>query len=182
MRSPFMPEFFLLLGIDLFLGLSLLTCLLDKHFPTAIPYVYQIGAFMGFAQLLIMKDSMTVFGDYVRFLFGLVYLIVVLANIVSVNVYIAFLKKMWLTAKILFAFVTFPIILIATFFTVGYASFLEGLPPLPRIPLEVLSIILVACLVVMGIGVYASFKVQTKKSESIEKGGEIDECKKTAEK
>lgn len=163
MRSLLLPEFFLLLGIDLFLGISLLTCLLDKHFPAAIPYLYQIGALVGFAQLLIMKDSMTIFGDYIRFLSSLVYLITVLANVLSINVYIAFLKKMWFTAKILFACVTFPTILIATFFVAGYAALLGGLPPLPRIPLEILFVILATCSVVMGIGVYMSFRLQTVK-------------------
>jgi len=166
MHSPFLPEFFLLLGIDLFLGTSLLTCLLDKHFPAAIPYLNQIGALLGFAQLLIMKDSMSIFGDNVRLWCSLVYLIIVLANVVSVNVYIAFLKKMWSIARILFAFVTFPTILTATFFVVGYAASLEVLPPLPRIPSEFLFATLVTCSVVMGIGVYMSFKLQAVKSQS----------------
>jgi len=166
MRSPFLPEFFLLLGINLFLGTSLLTCLLDKHFPAAIPYLNQIGALIGFAQLLIIKDSMTIFGDTVRLWCSLVYLIIVLANVVSINVYIAFLKKMWSIAKILFAFVTFPTILTTTFFVIGYAAFLGVLPPLPRIPSEVLFFTLVASSVVMGIGVYASSKLQTVKYQS----------------
>jgi len=166
MRLPFVPEFFLLLGIDLFLGISLLACLLDKYFPTVMPYLYQASALVGFAQLLIMKDSVTIFGDLVRFWCSLVYLVIALANVVSVNVYVGFMKKMWSIAKILFTCVTFPTLLIATFFVFGYAALLEVLPPLPRIPLEVLFIILVAFSSVMGIGFFVSFKLQTVKSQS----------------
>lgn len=180
MRFLFLPEFFLLLGIDLFLGISLLTCLLDKHLPSAVPYLYQIGALVGFAQLLIMKDSMTLFGDYVRFSSSLAYLVMVIANVVSINVYIAFMKRMWSIAKILFASVTFPTILIATFFVSGYAALLEALPPLPLVPLGVLFLILVTCSVVMGIGVYTSFRLQVVKPK-LKNGGELDECKKNIE-
>ncbi len=35
-------------GIDLFLAMSLLTCLLDKHFPSQLPYIYQLAALAGF--------------------------------------------------------------------------------------------------------------------------------------
>lgn len=152
-------------GIDMFLGISLLACLFDKHFPTASPYVYQIGAIVGFVQLFIMKESMDIFGDLVRFWSCLAYLIIVTANLVLVNVYIAFSEKMWSSAKILFACVTFPTILIATFFAFGYGAVLGEFSSLPRIPVEVLFVILVVCSVVMGIGVYASSKLQTMKSQ-----------------
>ncbi|TET19556.1 hypothetical protein E3J74_06685 [Candidatus Bathyarchaeota archaeon] len=57
MSSPLLPEFFALLATDLFLMLSLLTCLLDDRLPKAIPYIYQIAALMGYGHLLISRDS-----------------------------------------------------------------------------------------------------------------------------
>ena len=56
MASELQPEFFSLLGINIFLALSLLTCLFEKNFPTAIPYVYQSAALFGFGQLWISKE------------------------------------------------------------------------------------------------------------------------------
>ncbi|MDH5782729.1 MAG: hypothetical protein OEZ35_03585, partial [Candidatus Bathyarchaeota archaeon] len=60
------PEFFALLGVNVFLAISLLTCLLDKYFPGSIPYMYQLAALTGFGQLLISKEFLSVFGNYMR--------------------------------------------------------------------------------------------------------------------
>ena len=87
MAAPIQPEFFLLLGIDLFLATSLLSCLLDKHFPWQLPYLCQVASLAGFGQLLVAKEFMTMFGDYGRFWFSLLYLIVALATLVAINVY-----------------------------------------------------------------------------------------------
>jgi hypothetical protein len=95
MPSTILPEFFALLAIDLFLLLSLLTCLLEERFPNAIPYIYQIAALIGFGHLLVSRDFLMVFGQYMRFWYNFFYLMVALANIVAINVYFAVIKKMW---------------------------------------------------------------------------------------
>jgi len=89
-----MPEFFALLGIDVFLAISLVTCLLDRRFPKAIPYIYQVAALAGFAHLFISKEFITLFGDYMRFWYCLIYLVIALGNVVAVNVYLAVQKGM----------------------------------------------------------------------------------------
>ncbi|MGQ9625259.1 MAG: hypothetical protein ACUVT9_07840, partial [Candidatus Bathycorpusculaceae bacterium] len=94
MASPLQPEFFALLGIDLFLAISLLTCLLDRHFPWQLPYVYQLAALAGFGQLLVSREFVASFGEYMRFWYSLLYLVVALANIVAVNVYLGVMKKL----------------------------------------------------------------------------------------
>jgi hypothetical protein len=89
LASPLLPEFFALLGIDLFLMLSLLTCLLDERMPKALPYIYQLAALAGYGHLLISKNFLTIFGDYMRFWYCFIYLLACLANIVAVNIYFA---------------------------------------------------------------------------------------------
>jgi hypothetical protein len=56
MIIPLKPEIFLLLGIDLFLAISLLLTLIDKHFPWQLPYLNQAAALAGFGQLIVSKE------------------------------------------------------------------------------------------------------------------------------
>ena len=148
MASSILPEFFALLAIDLFLLLSLLTCLLEERFPKAIPYIYQIAALIGFGHLLVSRDFLTVFGLYMRFWYNFFYLMVALANIVAINVYFAVIKKNWTIAKVWSGAVTFPTIFISIFFVSNY-SYTTG----SQFPLLLLQIGLVIALVVMGLSV-----------------------------
>jgi hypothetical protein len=103
MSAPLQPEFFALIGIDLFLAMSLLTCPLDKHFPWQLPYLYQLAALAGFGHLLVSREFMLSFGEYMRFWYSLLYLVVALANIVAVNFYLRMVKKLLNYAKIFMA-------------------------------------------------------------------------------
>lgn len=143
-----LPEFFALLAIDLFLLLSLLTCLLDERFPKAIPYIYQIAALIGFGHLLVSRDFLTVFGEYMRFWYNFFYLMVALANVVAINVYFAVIKKNWLITKAWSGAITFPTIFISIFFVSNY-SYIAG----SEFPLLLLQIGLVIALVIMGVSV-----------------------------
>jgi len=147
LASGLLPEFFALLGIDLFLMLSLLTCLLDDRVPKAIPYIYQIAALVGYGHILVSKDFFTVFGEYMRFWYCFIYLLVSLANIVAVNIYFAAVKKQWTLAKVWSGAVSFPTILISIFFVSNY-SYLQGVP----FPL-LLQIALVVAAIIMGTSV-----------------------------
>lgn len=144
LASEMLPEFFTLLGIDLFLMLSLLTCLLDDRMPKALPYIYQLASLVGYGHLLVSKNFFTVFGDYMRFWYCFVYLLVSLANIVAVNIYFVAVQKQWTLAKVWSGAVSFPTILISIFFVSNY-SYLQGVP----VPL-VLQIALVIAAIIMG--------------------------------
>jgi ABC-type tungstate transport system substrate-binding protein len=126
LASELLPEFFALLGIDLFLMLSLLTCLLDDRMPKALPYIYQLAALAGYGHLLISKNFLTIFGDYMRFWYCFIYLLVCLANIVAVNIYFAAVKKQWTLAKVWSGAVSFPTIFISIFFLSNY-GYLHGI-------------------------------------------------------
>ena len=143
-----LPEFFALLSVDIFLLLSLLTCLLDDRLPKAVPYIYQIAALIGFGHLLLSKDFLLIFGDYMRFWYNFFLLVVALANIVAVNVYLAVERKLWALAKAWAGAVTFPVTVISVFFVSNY-SFLQG----AEFPLLLLQIGLVVSAIIMGISI-----------------------------
>ncbi|MEM3457870.1 MAG: hypothetical protein QXN36_05440 [Candidatus Bathyarchaeia archaeon] len=160
MPSPLQPEFFALLGIDLFLAVSLLTCLLDRHFPWHLPYLYQVAALAGFGQLIVSKEFMLSFGEYMRFWYSLLYLVVALANIVAVNAYLGIVKKLLNYAKVFMFTVTLPSIVLATFFVTNYADIaVHPLVMLPHMTWETTFIAIVAFdTLVVGLGTYIFFK------------------------
>lgn len=160
MSSPLQPEFFALLGIDIFLAVSLLTCLLDKHFPTMLPYMYQIAALVGFGHLLVSKEFMPLFGGYMRFWYSMIYLIVALANVVSVNVYLLVWKKLRTVAQAFLCIVTVPVVTVSAFFASNYASVASHqLLLFPSMSSEWMFVAVVAFdTFVVGIGSYIFFK------------------------
>lgn len=87
-----------------------------------ISYMYQLAALTGFGQLLISKEFLPIFGDYMRFWYCFVYFIVAIANVIGLNAYLAFFKKPKLISKVFLGLVTVPAILASVFFTYNYAS------------------------------------------------------------
>jgi hypothetical protein len=143
-----LPELFALLSSDLFLLLSLLTCLLEERFPKAVPYIYQVAALMGFGHLAVSKMFLTVFDVDLRFWYNFFYLAVGLANVVAVNVYLAVSKKTWILAKVWSASVTFPTVFISVFFVYNY-GYLQG----AIFPVLTVDLILLLSTVILGIAV-----------------------------
>lgn len=160
MAAPMQPEFFLLLGIDLFLLISLLSCLLDKHFPWHLPYLYQVAALAGFGQLIVSKEFMALFGDYMRFWFSFIYLIVALANILAINVYLGIIKKLLNYAKVFMFTVSFPSFAVVAFFLASYSSIASHpMTVLPQVSWEITFVGIVAFdAFVVGFGTYIFFK------------------------
>jgi len=160
MAAPLQPEFFLLLGIDLFLAISLLSCLLDKHLPWQLPYLYQVGSLAGFGQLIVAKEFMAMFGDYTRFWFSILYLTIALANIIAINVYLGIIKKMLNYAKTFMLTVSFPSFAIAAFFLTSYSAGMEHpIAIFPQVSWETTFIGIVAFdTFVVGFGTYMFFK------------------------
>lgn len=146
MPPTVLPEFFVLLGIDLFLLLSLLTCLLDERFPKALPYIFQVAAVIGYGHLLVSREFLAIFDDYMRFWYSFFYLVVALVNIVAINIYFATSQKMWMLAKAWAGTVTFPTMVISVFFVSNYSYAVSG-----EFPLLLLQVGLVISAVVLGV-------------------------------
>jgi len=139
--------------------LSLLSCLLDDRVPKALPYIYQIAALVGYGHLLISKGFFVVFGEYMRFWYCFIYLIVALANIVAVNIYFAIAKGQWSLAKVWSGAVTFPTVVISMFFVSNYTFVQET-----TLPLLTLQIGLVVSAIVMGISICLLLSPEIRRS------------------
>src|SRR5438034_9444657 len=77
------PEFFVLLGIVIFLGMSLLSALLDDSLPSRLQYLFQIAAMVGLGELLTSQGSV----ELTRFWVRIVYLASAVSSVVGLNVY-----------------------------------------------------------------------------------------------
>jgi hypothetical protein len=140
-----LPEFFAFIAVDIFVALSLLTCLLDYYFPDKLPYIFQAAAIGGYVHILISKQFFLLADASVRFWFCLLYLIVALANLIALNVYLALNKKQWKLAKVFSGIVVFPTVMISCYFSYTYALNLIGFQ------------VLQFALALLGISVLVSF-------------------------
>jgi len=165
MESPLLPEFLVFLGIEVFLMLSLLNCLLDDRLPNAFSYIYQIAALFGFGHLVISREFFSAFGDHVRFWYGLIYLIAALANVVAINVYFGVVKRLWTLAKAWLGAVIFPAIVISIVFVFDY-----GIVQRATLPLQI-GLIVSAIATSLSIA-YPLVRAVDRSKKSGKKGGE----------
>ena len=119
-----------------------------------------MAALAGFGQLLVSREFMAFFGDYMRFWYSLLYLVVALANIVAVNVYLGLMKKLMNYAKVFMFTVTFPSLSLAVFFLSNYADVAaHPLVMVPQMSWEATFVTIVAFdTLVVGLGSYVFFK------------------------
>jgi len=136
------PEFFLFLGIDFFIGLALLTCLMN-YFGRVVPYLYEAAAVFGYINMLMSREFSTTFGEYMRFSYCFLYLALALANIVGINAYLLVSKKSWNAAKIFASCVSFPTILVSVFFFSLYGGEAS----------HILTAVLLSSTIVLGIAI-----------------------------
>ena len=141
------------MGIDVFLVLSILTCLFD--FPVFLQYVYHISAFVGFGQLWI--DYAFAFSEETRFLICVAYLVIGLANIIFVNGYVGLRDKKILQTTSFLCNVTVPSTLISFSAISWYVNkVVISLPWLPLVPPEAIAAILVLCGIILAISLILS--------------------------
>jgi hypothetical protein len=159
MSSPLLPpELFILVGINVFVALSLLTSLFDDPFPLAVPYVYQIAGLAGYGQIWV--NSALLFSSVeARFWDSVLYLTVAVANTIAVNVYITFNKRLLSAAGVFLGAVTIPTMVISL---VSVSSYVNGMaisiPAFPIVPVQSLYIVLAVCVVILGLSAAASLE------------------------
>lgn len=159
MPSPVFPsELFILIGLNIFVALSLLTSLFDKPFPTVIPYVYQIAALAGFgvswAGLTFLSSSAEA-----GFWCSLSYLTIAVANVLATNVYIAISKKSMGATGAFLGAVTIPTTFVSF---LSVSCYVNGIAmpmlPLPIVPVESVYIVLVVCAVILAFSMVAALE------------------------
>ncbi len=169
MPPALLPEFFAVLGSDTFLAMSLLTSMLDQDFPRAVPYVNQIVALAGFGHLLVSRGFMTAFGEFMRFWYCFIYLLVALANVIALNLYLGISKQRWNLAKVFLGAVTAPVTLIAASFVSNYSGEATyQVVSLPQVPLELTYVAIITFdLAVIAIGLSAFFSLNWNRAALI---------------
>jgi hypothetical protein len=172
MAAPLLPEFLGILGVDIFLVLSILACVFD--FPTFLQYLYHISAYVGFLQLWV--NYVFAFSEETRFFICLAYLLIGLANVIFVNGFIGFRDRKTLWTISLLCCVTIPFTLIGFSATSLYVNrALISLPVLPMVSAEGIAAILVICGIVLAISLMFSMlgiKLPSSSAPKRRKGGE----------
>jgi len=112
------PEFFTLLGIEIFLALSVLSGLLDRQLPSRLQYIFQGLGGLGFAQLLVSIGMVSGPAStyQIRFWVSIVYLGFALSCVVGTNVYLFAGRRGATVASAFSSAVTVPFLMVSALF------------------------------------------------------------------
>ena len=110
------PEFFVFLGIDIFLAMSLLSAYLDHDVPSRLQYFFQLAAIAGLVELLMSQGFITVTRTWV----GIAYLASALSSVVGLNVYLWVPRRKMDMASTFSETVTVPILMISAVFIYSF--------------------------------------------------------------
>jgi hypothetical protein len=159
------PELLLLISIDVFLVLSLVTCLFDEYFPTSLPYLTQLIALAGFGQLYLSKSFMPIFIGDGRFWSSLFFLMSSMACILATNIYLFLAQKRLDGGIIYMGAVTLPI----SYFALYIVSVYLNEAPLPMLMFPTLPTSLSLGVLVISTGLFSLGIVISHRPQFIEK-------------
>jgi hypothetical protein len=123
-----LPEFFVLLGIDIFLAMSLLSLLLDDELPTIVQYLFQGAALLGLGELSISRGFVNsgVFTkdplDPTRFWISVVYLSSAIFTVIGFNAYLGVVRRKMALATTFAGAVTVPVMMVSAFFVTSFLT------------------------------------------------------------
>jgi len=157
----------MLLGIDIFLAMSLLTALLEDELPSPVQYLFQGAALLGLGQLFISRGFVDsgVFtkdpSDPTRFWISVIYLASAVTNVVGLNAYLAFVRHKMALATTFSGTVTVPTVMTSAFFITAFV----GTGGEVGITLASLSILGIAALI-SGLSVFGFLRQAAKHTSS----------------
>jgi len=102
------PELLILYALDMFLVLSIVTCLFDSHFPVAVPYFFQLLAIAGTGHMYLSRVFEEMFTVESRFWYSIFYLGAYLASSFAVSAYLFLIKRSAPKGLMFFGGCTFP--------------------------------------------------------------------------
>jgi len=164
------PEFFMVLGIFVFLAMSILSALLEDDLPSIIQYLFQGAAAAGLGLLLldqafvdvgILGRSLT---DPTRFLISVTYLGSANSIAAGMNVYLAIVRRKMALSSILSGAVTVPTVMISAILVSSFLATGGGLSLSP-----VTILILAVSAFAMGLSVF-EFLREARKHARITSG------------
>ncbi len=158
-----LPEFFMLLGIGIFLAMSLLSALLDEDTPSSLQYLFQGAAIVGLG-LLFMSQGFINTGilgrnpsDPTRFWVSVVYLSSAVSNVVGLNVYLTVVRRKMALASAFSGTLTVPIFMISALFV---SSFLGSGGEVSFTPATIMMLAVAA--LVIGLSMFGFLREASK--------------------
>ena len=152
MASGFAPEFLILIGVDVFLGASVLTVLLDDHFPNALPYVLELSALAGFAELASGASYLPQLSSSLQFYYSFTYATISVMTLVALNLYLLLLRRRRFESAIFGVFATVPSALVVMYFTSAFVNdLLVTLPYVPVVSIDDVYAMFAACALLIGL-------------------------------
>lgn len=130
---PFPPQFFILLGVDVFLGGSIVTVVFDENFPTGLPYVLDLLALVGLVELALTPQYLTGYPVEVQFYYSVVYATTANLALLGCNLYLVLVRGQWMKGGAFAVAATLPSVIATPFFVSAYVN--NVVVPLPTIPL-----------------------------------------------
>ncbi len=118
----------MLLGIDIFSAMSLLSALLDEDIPSSVQWLFQGAAVMGLGQMFVSQAFITngVFPrdptDPTRFWISVLYLAAAISNVIGLNIYLGAVRRKMTLASTFGGTVTVPTLMISAFFISSFVS------------------------------------------------------------
>ena len=119
MKMGLVPEFFIVLGIFIFLAMSFLSALLDDDLPSILQYLFQGAAAVGLGLLLLNQALINggilsrAPGDPTRFWISFVYLSSAVSIVAVLNVYLAIVRAKMALSSAFSGAVTVPTFMIS---------------------------------------------------------------------
>jgi hypothetical protein len=167
-----LPEFFMVLGIFVFLAMSFLSALLDDDLPSILPYLFQGAAAVGLG-LLLMNQTFISGGilsrnptDLTRFWISVVYLASAVSIAAGLNVYLAIVRRKMALSSILSGAVTAPTFMISA---ILISSFLGTGGELTFSPVTIL--VLAVSALVIGLSIFGFLREARKHVRAASNGG-----------
>ena len=121
-----LPEFFTLLGIVIFLAMSLLSARLDDDMPSFLQYLFQGAAIVGLGLLFMSRGFVNtgILGrdptDVTRFWLSVVYLALAVSSVIGLNVHLAAVRRKIALASTFSGTVTVPVFMISALFVSSF--------------------------------------------------------------
>jgi type IV secretory pathway VirB6-like protein len=140
------PEFFVFLGIVIFLGMSLLSALLDRNLSSRLQYFFQIAAMVGLGELVMSQRLVSL----TRFWVSMVYLASALSSVVGLNVYLWVPRRRMDIASTFSETVTVPVLMISAVFVYSFLGNGGEVSFSPAAILTIAVLVLVTGLSVFG--------------------------------
>ena len=118
-----LPEFFTLLGIEIFAAMSLVSVLIDRDIPSSAQWLFQGAAGLGLGQLVVTEG----FGtssviDASRFWISIFYLTLALCSVAGLNVYLAVVRRKTAIASVFSGTITTPTVGVSILSVSSYVS------------------------------------------------------------